>query len=47
MKTFDYAVIGCGVLGSSALYWLSRRAGERVIAFEQFCDSLIMSRVLT
>ncbi len=37
MKTaFEYAVVGCGVIGSSALYWLSRTAGEEVIGFERF-----------
>lgn len=37
MKTsFRYAVIGCGVIGSSAVYWLSRAAGEHVIGFERF-----------
>lgn len=35
-RSFEYAVVGCGVIGSSALYWLSRAAGEEVIAFEQF-----------
>ncbi len=37
MRTeFDFAVIGCGVIGASATYWLSRAAGESVIAFERF-----------
>ena len=38
MKTtkFDYIVIGCGGIGSGALYWLSKRAGKRVLGLEQF-----------
>lgn len=36
MKTaFEYAVIGCGVIGASAAYWVSRTAGGNVIAFER------------
>ena len=39
MKTsFKYAVIGCGVIGSSAIYWLARAAGDEVVGFE--CYSL-------
>ena len=26
---YDYIVVGCGGVGSGALYWLSRRAGSR------------------
>ena len=37
MKTsFRYAVIGCGVIGASAVYWLARAAGDEVIGFERF-----------
>lgn len=37
MKTsFDYIVLGLGGLGSSAAYWLSRRAGDEVLGIEQF-----------
>jgi sarcosine oxidase len=37
MKTsFKYAVIGCGVIGSSAIYWLARAAGDEVIGFERY-----------
>ena len=36
MKTaYRYAVVGCGVIGASAVYWLSRAAGEDVIGFER------------
>lgn len=27
-KLYDYVVIGCGGIGSAALYWLSKRAGS-------------------
>lgn len=33
--TYKFAVIGCGVIGSSAVYWLSRSAGADVIGFER------------
>jgi sarcosine oxidase len=33
---FEYIVIGCGGIGSAALYWLSRRAGKAVLGLEQF-----------
>lgn len=37
MKThFDYIVLGCGGIGSAALYWLSKRAGASVLGIEQF-----------
>jgi len=37
LKTaYEYAVIGCGGIGSAAAYWLSREAGEEVLALEQF-----------
>src|SRR5579859_7354071 len=34
--TYRYIVAGCGGIGSAALYWLSRRAGEDVLGLEQF-----------
>lgn len=34
--TFEYAVIGCGVIGASAVYWLAREAGEEVIGIERY-----------
>jgi sarcosine oxidase len=37
LKTaYEYAVIGCGGIGSAAAYWLAREAGEEVLALEQF-----------
>lgn len=37
MKTdYDYIVLGCGGIGSAALYWLARRAGSTVLGIEQF-----------
>src|SRR4051812_25717398 len=37
MKTaFEYAVIGCGVIGASAVYWLAREAGTEVIGLERY-----------
>ncbi len=37
MKTaFDTIVLGCGGIGSGALYWLSRRLGNDVLGIEQF-----------
>lgn len=33
---FDYIVLGLGGFGSAAAYWLSRRAGKRVLGLEQF-----------
>jgi sarcosine oxidase len=35
-KEYEYIVLGCGALGSAALYWLSRRAGSDVLGLEQF-----------
>jgi len=35
-KNFEYIVVGCGGIGSAAAYWLSREAGEEVLALEQF-----------
>lgn len=36
MKTaYEVAVVGCGVIGSSAAYWLAREFGREVVAFEQ------------
>jgi len=34
--TFDTIVLGCGGIGSGALYWLSRRLGNDVLGIEQF-----------
>ncbi len=37
MKTaYEYIVLGCGGLGSGALYWLARVAGREVLGLEQF-----------
>lgn len=33
---FEYIVIGCGGVGSGALYWLSKRVGTSVLGLEQF-----------
>lgn len=35
-RTYDFIVLGCGGLGSAAVYWLSRQAGEQVLGLEQF-----------
>jgi sarcosine oxidase len=35
-RTFDVIVLGCGGIGSAALYWLSRELGENVLGIEQF-----------
>jgi len=35
-RHFDYIVIGCGGVGSGALYWLSKRAGPNVLGLEKF-----------
>jgi sarcosine oxidase len=32
----EYIVVGCGGIGSATAYWLSREAGEEVLALEQF-----------
>lgn len=37
MKTsYEYIVIGCGGIGSAAVYWLARFAGAEVLGLEQF-----------
>jgi len=37
MKTsFNTIVLGCGGIGSGALYWLARRLGDDVLGIEQF-----------
>ncbi len=36
MKSPEVIVVGCGGLGSAALYWLSQRAGSSVLGIEQF-----------
>jgi len=33
---WDAIVVGLGAIGSGAAYWLSRRAGDRVLGLEQF-----------
>lgn len=35
-RSYDFIVLGCGGLGSAALYWLSRLVGDRVLGLEQF-----------
>jgi sarcosine oxidase len=35
-RDLDVAVIGLGAIGSGAAYWLARRPGVRIAAFEQF-----------
>ncbi len=35
-KTYDVIVLGCGGIGSAALYWLSRDLGKNVLGIEQF-----------
>ena len=35
-KRYEVIVIGCGGLGSAALYWLSRELGSSVLGLEQF-----------
>ena len=35
-RSFDYAVVGAGGIGSAATYWLSRHAGEGVVCLEQW-----------
>lgn len=34
--TYEYIVIGCGGIGSGAVYWLARKAGKEVLGLEQF-----------
>jgi monomeric sarcosine oxidase len=36
VRTFRYAVVGGGGIGSAAAYWLSRRAGADVVCLEQW-----------
>jgi sarcosine oxidase len=37
MKTaYEFIVVGCGGIGSAALYWLARIAGGEVLGLEQF-----------
>lgn len=37
MKTaYEYVVVGCGGVGSAAVYWLAREAGPEVLGLEQF-----------
>ena len=31
-RTYGYIVLGCGGIGSAALYWLSKRAGKGNLA---------------
>ncbi len=35
-RHYHAIVIGCGGIGSAATYWLSRRAGNEILALEQF-----------
>ena len=35
-RDYEYIVLGCGGIGSGALYWLSRRDGSKVLGLEQF-----------
>jgi len=35
-RSYDFVVLGCGGLGSAAIYWLSRQAGDQVLGLEQF-----------
>ena len=34
--TYDTIVLGCGGIGSGAVYWLARRGGAEVLGLEQF-----------
>jgi sarcosine oxidase len=36
MKNVEVIVLGCGGIGSAALYWLSRKLGKNVLGLEQF-----------
>ena len=36
MTVYDAAVVGCGGIGSAALYWLARRGAWRVLGLDQF-----------
>ncbi|XP_022096174.1 uncharacterized protein LOC110982213 [Acanthaster planci] len=33
---YEYIVVGCGGIGSGAVYWLAKRAGPSVLGLEQF-----------
>ena len=33
---YDYIVLGCGGIGSGALYWLSKKTDKKVLGIEQF-----------
>jgi sarcosine oxidase len=35
-RSYEYVVVGCGGIGSAAVYWLSREAGAEVLGLEQF-----------
>ena len=35
-QSYEVIVIGCGGIGSAAAYWLALRAGNNVLAIEQF-----------
>ena len=35
-RNYEIIVLGCGGLGSAALYWLARRAGSEVLGLEQY-----------
>ena len=35
-RAFEFAVVGAGAIGTGALYWLSRQAGNEVVGFERF-----------
>lgn len=36
VRYYEYIVLGCGGIGSGALYWLSKRVGSNVLGIEQF-----------
>src|SRR5262245_3824077 len=38
-SNFEYIVLGCGGIGSGAVYWLARRAGSEVLGLEHFALS--------
>lgn len=38
-RSFDTIVLGCGGLGSAALYWLSTALGGEVLGPEQFATA--------
>jgi len=35
-RDFEYIVLGCGGIGSAAIYWLAQRCGDNVLGIEQF-----------